>query len=913
MTNSADSGPLAAKLQPPHYNVKLLARGHLVDGLEGVLHNTLTLVRTPAGYGKTTLLSQWYHALCERRVRTLWIGLDEDDQQPEQLVANLAFAASLQGVNSRALLQALQQGARAMSPEEAIKSLIREFERVAEPVVIFLDDYHLIERPKNDQLLSLLLRCTPPNLHLVLASRAKPSFPLSNLRTTGRLREIGPDELRFSGAEIAAFLGDVVSQEDLPLLVDRTEGWPVALQLASIWVTGHADAHELIAGFSGSTEQMAAYMVDQVMMQLPPATREFLIQTSILERINGDLANAVCAREDCWQLLGELERLSALIFPLDAAKTWYRHHHLFADFLRTQLGRRGEAEIRRLQQRASRWFLANDQVFDAVKHACRAGEVEEALSMLDRAGLFYRMLRDGADVYRKLKVLLPPRVLESYPRVAIAQVLLSLKEGELHEACALLEDIKRKVAAGRYAAVQFDRHELEREVLVMDCFLNNYLDAGVSRESIAALESFAGSVDPGDHFYRAVLNNLLCTMHWHHGNLINAMATAHASIEHFTRAGLDYGLFFMNLHLGCMQLLHADVLAGAASLQQTRRIVERFFPYDPNLRALSRLFLAEACYEQNQLDEAGEYLFDALQQVESADGWIEVYISGYRTALGLAFVKQRLRGIEPILESGRKFARRRQLIRLEWFLLMREISYRILAKDTGEARRLMDSCGALLERIRTTFDTVQTWREREDQQCTLARLLIHEGLPTEANAILEPLAKICEDSEHLWRFAQTLILMGLASRALGDMDQASHHLRRALHLTRAERMLRIFLDEGQAAEELLKAVVSHVGIAAMSATTLDWVAQLLTAFAASGAAAEMSLVDRVLTHREQDVLGHLKVGSSNKLIARALDLTENAVKFHLKNIYRKLGVNDRRLAISVAEKRALASPQSRST
>ena len=264
-----------------------------------------------------------------------------------------------------------------------------------------------------------------------------------------------------------------------------------------------------------------------------------------------------------------------------------------------------------------------------------------------------------------------------------------------------------------------------------------------------------------------------------------------------------------------------------------------------------------------------------------------------------------MRGVEPVLELGRKFARRRGLVRLEWFLLMREISYRIVLKDIREARRLMSSSEALWWRLTASFDSAQMWREREDRECTSARLFIHEGSPAAAVAILQPLAQVCEDTEHLWRFVQVLLLLSLAQRALGDMDQASQYLRRALHLTRNERLLRIFLDEGRSVEELLKAVVAHVGVAALSATTLDWVAQILAAFTNGASDAEMSLVDRVLTHREQNVLEHLKAGASNKLIARALDLTENAVKFHLKNIYRKLGVNDRRLAISVAQKRGL--------
>lgn len=894
-----------ARLRPPQYDVRLLDRARLMARLDEVLKATLTLVRTPAGYGKTTLLTQWCQHLTKRGVTALWIALEEEDREPEQFVSYLALAASVKGFNSRPLGRALHRGASGMTPEELIKSLLHEFQQLDGPIVLLLDDYHLIESPENDYLVSQLVRHHGSNLHVVLASRTKPVFPLSTLRTTGRLQELGAKDLRFSEQEAIRFLGDLMKPREAALLVERTEGWPVGLQLARLWAREQADPNELITGFCGSTQDMAAYMVDRVMLRLPETTREFLLQTSILERINGDLANAVCNREDSWQILDELERLSALIFPVDSGRTWYRHHHLFADFLRAQLQRRGESKVRLLHTRASRWFLAKDEIYEAVKHACKGGEVEYALTMLDQAGLFYRMLRDGAESYKRLRTLFSRQSLDAYPRVAMAQVLLLIKEGELWEGRALLEDIKRKLADGNYGGRNLDREQLAQEILVTDCFLGNYLDAGVSAESIAAMEAFAGSVDPGDHWYRAVLNNLLCTMHWHHGNLINAMATAHASIENFAHAGLDYGLFFVNLHLGCLRVLHGTLTGGMECFNEARRLADEVFPFDANIRALSQIFLAEACFEKNRLDEAGEYIFDALKQVQESDGWIEVYVSAYRTALGTAFSSRKLKGVQPVLEMGRKFARKRKLKRLEWFLLMREISYVALSGDTEEARRLIDRAAPALREMTTTFDEAQIWREREEYLCTLGRVLIFEGSPHEAIAILEPLARACEESEHIWRLIQALILLGVAYRAVQDMDQAAHHLRRAMLYTRNEGSLRIFLDEGPPVQELLKGVVAHVGVSALSGATLDWAAEILAGFSATRPDSEMSLVNSVLTVRERDVLQHLKSGGSNKVIARRLDITENAVKFHLKNIYRKLGVNDRRLAISLADRHGL--------
>jgi LuxR family maltose regulon positive regulatory protein len=892
------------KFRPPRHRVAALARGRLLDQLDAVLGSTVTIVRTPAGFDKTILLRQWHDAVGERGTRTAWLSLDRHDRDPSTFVAGFAHAVAECTADGDSLRRATHQAEIGVAPEQVIKSVLVGLEQDPTPIVIFLDDYHLVESEPLDLLVGDLLRGLPSHAHLVLATRTKPALKLSALRAAGRIHALTAQAMRFDDEEVARFLGEAFDQRDVSLLARVTEGWPVALQIARLWINEQSDARSLIADFSGTTEDMAAYMVDQVMEHLPEATRDMLVRTSILGSVNGDIANHLCQRDDCWRMLEELERLSPLIFPVDAARTTYRHHHLFAEFLQNRLKRYGDAERRLMHRRAAAWLAVAGQVFEAVEHARAADDADLALTLLDRAGLFHLMLREGADRYRRFKVLFTPEALDRYPRIAVAQALLWIKEGQLQEAQALLGSLRGKLHAGHYDDGDSRRDQLNHDIQVMEGFLGNYLDAGVTAEAATAMERFVGTLDPAAHWHRALVLNLLCTMHLHRGDLPRASRHGAASIDQFSLARLDYGLFFMSLHHGGLRLLQGDLTSADDDARRAKSIVQDCFPDDANIRAHWRIFDAELHYERNELGQAGQHILDALVQVEQADGWVEAHLTAYRVALGVAHARDGLAGIEPILAMGRRFARQRGLQRLEWFLSAREAHYRTLAGDLDAARIILSTCARDLEVLRMFFDEAQIWREREEHQAATARLLIAEGRADEARALLEPLAAIYAAKGHGWRLIQTLLQLALAQQARGDDDAAARHLGDALRLSREERTLRLFVEEGVGVLSLLESALLQVGNTQFPETVGAWMAEIRDSFENGGSGAIPEVEGALLTRRENDVLLRLREGKSNKLIGRELNITDNAVKYHLKNIYRKLGVNDRRKVSAAAGRQA---------
>jgi LuxR family transcriptional regulator, maltose regulon positive regulatory protein len=316
--------PLPSKFAPPQFSVPLVARRRLIDRLDAGLEQTVITVCTPAGYGKTTLLSQWQEHLRHRDTRTVWIGLDEGEQAASHFALCFAESLARAGLVSQAVPQALAQGLSGVSVRDTLRSLIAELGALDEQLVLIFDDYHLAETDQTAALLDALCRGKPDALTVVVATRVKPRMELSRLRAVGRLLELTQDDLRFEDDEVAALLEGSAASDDVALLAERTERWAVALQLARIWAHGPADSHRSIRDFKGSHAELASYLSEQVLRGLSADVQDFLIETSILERVNGDLADALRGWNESWRVLDELERLNALVFALDAERRWYR-------------------------------------------------------------------------------------------------------------------------------------------------------------------------------------------------------------------------------------------------------------------------------------------------------------------------------------------------------------------------------------------------------------------------------------------------------------------------------------------------------------------------------------------------------------------------------------------------------------
>ncbi len=378
---------LTTKLYIPPTRPELVPRPRLIEQLNVGLHHKMTLVSAPAGFGKTTLVSEWV-AGCERPAA--WLSLDEGDNDLRRFLAYF-IAALNQGTGNEATIGegalSMLQSPQPPPTEVVLTSLINEIATIPDRIILVLDDYHIIEAEQVDDALTFLIEHLPPQMHLVITTREDPHIPLSRLRSHDQLTELRARDLRFTSSEAAEFLNQVMglnlTHEDIVALETRTEGWIAGLQLAAISMRGSDDAANFIESFTGSHRLVLDYLIEEVLYQQTESVQTFLVQTAILERLNGSLCDALTGYEDSQQTLELLERSNLFIIPLDNSRQWYRYHHLFADVLRARLMVEQPDQVPALHLRASEWFEQKGSTPDAINHAFAAEDFERAAGITE--------------------------------------------------------------------------------------------------------------------------------------------------------------------------------------------------------------------------------------------------------------------------------------------------------------------------------------------------------------------------------------------------------------------------------------------------------------------------------------------------------------------------------------------------
>ena len=338
-TISVSAGLTASKLRPPTYNIDLVPRPQLLEKLQDHSDKSCIIIHAPAGYGKSVLLTQWLRQLDVQGIRTAWLGLDTDDREPLQFLSYiyLAIAEALGRQSSRPAIHEQHAGINIVSAKAAFVVVVNLLEEIRDPLLIILDDYHLVQTQSTNEVLNSLIRKLPPNVRLVISSRVRPDLSLAKISAQGKLLELSARDLRFSQPEAEKFFGDDLSSEKILAINDRVEGWAIALQLTRLWLQSQPGLDDKLRNYTDITGNITDYLNNEVLKQFPGDARQVLIQTSVLDQINGDIANAICNRNDCWEIINSFSDLDALLIPLNKEGQWFRYHYLFAEFLHNQL------------------------------------------------------------------------------------------------------------------------------------------------------------------------------------------------------------------------------------------------------------------------------------------------------------------------------------------------------------------------------------------------------------------------------------------------------------------------------------------------------------------------------------------------------------------------------------------------
>ena len=442
---------LATKLHVPGPRPGFVARSRLAGALGEGLARGLVLVCAPAGFGKTALLADWVRS-GDRRVA--WLSLDAADNDPARFWRHVVAALdrARPGIGERV---APLLGPPRSSFEGLVTALINEL--AARPgedeIALVLDDYHLVDARPVHASLAFLLEHLPPGLHLVLAGRSDPPLPLARLRAGGQLAELRADELRFTAEEAAALLRAAIGA-DLPAaavaaLAARTEGWAAGLHLAALSLRGQADPAGFVATFSGSHRYVLDYLAGEVLDGQPEEVRAFLLQTSVLERLSGELCDAVTGRTGSQAMLEQVERANLFLVPLDEVRGWWRYHHLFADLLRARLQQQHPDRLAALHRNAAAWSAEHGLADDAVRHAVAAGEMTWAARLVEQHFDAVYMLRSEETTVQRWLSALPAELVQSRPRLLLAQALLAATGGRVEAVEPPLDAAERALAGHR--------------------------------------------------------------------------------------------------------------------------------------------------------------------------------------------------------------------------------------------------------------------------------------------------------------------------------------------------------------------------------------------------------------------------------------------------------------------------------
>ena len=873
------------------------------------------LVCAPAGYGKTVLLAEWAQR-CP--VPAAWLSLDNGDNDPARFWRHAVAALDRVRAGIGGRVGPLLGPPAPPSFEPLVTALINELAAGPEgrEVLLVLDDYHVIGSQPVHASVGFMLEHRPPGLYLVLASRSDPPLPLPRLRARGQLAELRAADLRFAAGEAAGLLrqmgagpGPALPEAAVAALVARTEGWAAGLQLAALSLRGQEDVATFVEAFTGSHRYVLDYLAEEVLERQDEQVRAFLLETSVLGRLSGELCDAVTGRAGSQALLEQVERAGLFLVPLDEVRGWWRYHHLFADLLRARLQAEQPGQVARLHRNAAGWFEGHGLADEAIRHAVAAGEVTWAARLIERHFDAAHSLRGEAATIQRWLAPLPADLVRSRPRLLLAQAVQAATSGRLAAAEQLIEaaELASAGTAGEPLEPTIGKAgSLQVNVPAFTALLRGYLAQlrGDGPGTAAFAARGMAEIRDGEWLLRSVAQGQLAVAEWLGGRLTEAERAFTDGIARRHAAGLPTWSAWESYELGRVQQAQGRLDAVVLTCEQALAAAASTGQAPLPAAGPAHVGLAEVAYQRNELDSALLHVTEGIALSRSfvytvplAAGlatlaWIRQATgdpAGARTAMGEA---ARAAPGPPGLVNPVPAQRAR--------LLLAQGDVAGAAHWTAEAGLGPDDGPDF---------------PREPGQLVLARVLLAQARPGPALALLDRLHAAAAAQDRTGSLIEICALRALALAAGGDEPAALDALAGALALACPRGHVRVFADEGPPMAALLGRLVAaqRAEHAAARRVPLGCLARLQRAFDAghtppapgAGATAAGPGIVEPLTGRELEVLELLASGRSNQAIAGQLVVSLDTVKKHVGHVLAKLGAANRTEAVARARQLGL--------
>jgi len=863
----------------------VVSRPRLLERLNEGLHRKLILISAPAGFGKTTLVSQCL-AGCGRPAA--WLSLAEGENDPARFLTYLVAAVQTLAATIGAGVVSALLSPQPPPPASILTALLNDLTTISDQFVLVLDDYHLLDAKAVDQALTYLVEHLPPQMHLVIVTREDPQLPLARLRARGHLTEVRAVDLRFTPSEAAAFLNQVMgltlSAEDIAALERRTEGWIAGLQFAALSLQGQPDATSFIRSFTGSHHFVLDYLVEEVLGQQPEHIQTFLLRTSILDRLCGPLCDAVLldASASGQATLEYLEHANLFIIPLDNERCWYRYHQLFADLLRLRLhqsiasstGDEGKS-IAELHIRASQWYEDHDLEIEAFHHAAAAHDVERAERLMEGEGIPLHFRGAVAPVLHWLESL-PKAVLDTRPSLWVRYASLLLVNGQT-------TGVEEKLQAAEAALQGSEPDDMTRDLVGQiaadraTLALTQYEAETMLAQSRRALEY----LHPDNLAVRATAHWTLGVAYFLQGDRARARRAYTETIALSQAAGESFTTILATLGLGNIQ--EADNQLSLAA-ETYRRVLQLLGDQPLPLASEAHLALARICYEWNDLEAALAHGRQSLQLARQFDRAIDRFVLCEVLLARLQLAQGDVAGAAALLAEAGQSARQHNFV-----------------------DRLPEVAAAqvLLLLGQGNLAAAAHLAQMHELPISQARVHLAQGDPSAALAMLSSWREQVEARGWQDERLKVMVLQAVALRAHGEQDQAVHLLCDALSLAEPGGFIRLFVDEGRPMAHLLSEAAA-IGLMP------DYIGKLLSVCEAEQQKSENNsypppaqpLIEP-LSQRELEVLHLMAQGLSNQEMSERLFLALSTVKGHNRNIFGKLQVQRRTEAVARARELGL--------
>lgn len=888
-------GLLSSKQSPPQSPRFLVRRERLDERFRSLAHARVILVVAPAGFGKTSMLSHWKGLLGAEGVACAWLTLDEGDNDAGRFLAYLSHV-----VNAIAPEPESEGVVRGRLGEGAASTLLFGVLQKIEtcgPFTLFLDEFNSIEDPEALDILRRVILHLGEGQKVVLATRKNPDLGLARVRVRGELEIFDAGDLSFTLDETDRFLrsqyGLSLGPAEVEKLHKGTEGWIAGLQLAALALASNKSARELIDSFSGSSNDVAEYLAEEVFSRQKEEIRAFMLETSVLERLNAKLCDAVTGRDDSHEILAHLERSNLFLLPLDNEKRWYRYHNLLAQFLGGRLESTDYRKVPRIKAAASEWFAANGNLVEAANYALAAGNFARAGEFMSECAIDLVNRGQGRTVLQ-WAAHLSMEALEANPKLLFACAVAQILRNRYEEAEDGLNRLQKLAEAGGVSAIDLEHINASRTTFLV--VADRLDECKVFSERILQKTTRRGP--------RAVIANSLGLCMVAEGRFDEAQGLFRTARALASKTGNLIGETYAQCFEGRVQMLEGNMKEAVAFYRAAMKEVHKVTTGYSVPGAIAVTFLAEALYEMNELNEA-EALLGGYGELIADSSSMSVVAIASRTLSRLHLAEGRIEEAAKVAADTEHLALRRNAPRRFLATSMLDRGWVLFRAGDIEGAKMVVSEVERMGEIAYGRGKVFFASDPEAPEMSALRLMIHTDNARKALPFLRTELSKASALRCFGRAVKLKILLALALRAVDDKGAALRLLRDAILEGRAKGFARIYLDEGLALSRMIQELGGEGARDSEEDPALDEIffeAGQGHLSGKGGVSPPTGEFPVEITDREREVLTYLAQGYSNQALADKLFVSETTVRYHLRNIYAKLGAKNRTQAVALARR-----------